>query len=127
MCATLREKRASFGSLDRRIRGWTSRLLAIAIVLALGLALGWQVSAWWNEKPPQRPDVQAASAAALPQLGTGREFITTSGLLKVERQIGDLSDAIGAMKAFCRQAEAGPRLKAAGPGEADFVAQLLAE
>jgi hypothetical protein len=39
----------SFGSLAKKIRGRTSDLLAIAIVVIGGLAVGSQVSRWWDK------------------------------------------------------------------------------
>src|SRR5882672_3620491 len=117
---------ANFSDLARRIRGWTTNFLAIAIVLAVGLALGWQLTSWWREKSPQVVAGDAAVAAAnLPAVGQEREFWTSGGLLKVQRQSGGLSEAIDAMRAFCRENTAIGQPRAIGTGEAEFVTQLL--
>jgi hypothetical protein len=39
----------SYAALARRISGWTANLLATAIVLVAGLAIGRQVIGWWRE------------------------------------------------------------------------------
>jgi hypothetical protein len=38
-----------YAALARRISGWTANLLATAIVLVAGLAIGRQVIGWWRE------------------------------------------------------------------------------
>ncbi|HZN34299.1 MAG TPA: hypothetical protein VFB80_10785, partial [Pirellulaceae bacterium] len=92
-----------FGRLARRIATWTTNLLATAIVLAAGLAMGWQVLAWWRE----RPEAEAAAAlppeAALPAIAESREFWTRGGPLRIERVRGDAAAAQAAMREFCRQ------------------------
>jgi hypothetical protein len=120
-------KTADFRVLDGRIRGLTTSLLAAAIVLALGLALGWQVAAWWREKPPAAAGGTQTTAASMPTLGVDQEFLTESGLLKVEHQTGELSDAIAAMRERCLHCAANDRIRASGPSESRFVAQLLKE
>jgi hypothetical protein len=120
-------KSADFRALAGRIRGLTTSLLAVAIVLALGLALGWQVAAWWREKPPAAAGGTQITAASMPTLGVDQEFLTESGLLKVERQSGELSDAVAAMREHCLHSVASARRRAAGSSESRFVAQLLKE
>jgi hypothetical protein len=108
--------------------GWTTNILAIAIVIAIGLALGWQITSWLHEPTPsvQLADVTAASAR-LPQISDEREFWTSGGLVKVQRQTGTPSDVIEAMLAFCREKSPASQSRGIGAGEAAFVKQLLAE
>jgi hypothetical protein len=121
------QKSTNFRALAGRIRGLTTSLLALAIVLALGLALGWQVAAWWREKPPEAAGGTQITAASMPTLGLDQEFLTASGLLKVERQTGEPSDAIAAMRARCRESVTSGRNTTPGPNESRFVNQLLKE
>jgi len=118
---------ADFRALAGRIRGLTTSLLAVAIVLALGLALGWQLAAWWREKPPAAAGETQITAASMPTLGVDQEFLTESGLLKVEHQAGELNDAIAAMQARCRESVTSRRNTTPGPNESRFVNQLLKE
>jgi hypothetical protein len=119
-------RQRSFASLAAQVSGWTTNLLATAIVLVGGLALGWQVIAWWRDQPRADATSQEASLAAarLPDVGEGREFLTASGLLKVERVSGGPSDAIAGMRQFCRANAPSEQQMTAGPAEAQFVAQL---
>jgi len=116
----------SFAGLAKQISGWTTNLLATAIVVVGGLALGWQVLDSWRDQPqPTAMSPEAALAAAkLPDMGEGQEFWTKSGLLKVERVRGGLSDAIGGMLEFCRAIAPSRQHATAGLAEAQFVAQL---
>jgi hypothetical protein len=92
----------SFGTLAKNIRGWTTNLLATAIVLVGGLGLGWQVLAWWHEKPPAVAGSAELTSASLPLIGDSREFWTTHGPLKIERVSGGQEEAVAAMRTFCR-------------------------
>ncbi len=119
---------ANFGQLARRISAWTTNLLAAAIVVAIGLALGWQLTSWWREKPaPADAGDLTTAAANLPQVGNEREFWTKGGLLKVQRITGTPDDALTAMRAFCREKTTAEAPRSTGQGEAAFVAQLLTE
>ena len=96
---------SGFAMLAGRIRSWTINLLATAIVLVGGLAIGRQVIGWWHEAAPDSAAADAVLAAAsLPDLGPGQEFWTRSGALKIEHVQGGLKDAVAAMQAFCRTA-----------------------
>jgi hypothetical protein len=118
----------NFGQLAHRISAWTTNLLAAAIVIAIGLALGWQITSWWREKPAPSDTANLSTAAAsLPQVDGEREFWTKSGLLKVQRITGTPDDALAAMRAFCREKTTADAPRTTGQGEAAFVTQLLAE
>src|SRR5262245_25635041 len=123
-CGSRSEPQAGgFGRLARRIATWTTNLLATAIVLAAGLAMGWQVLAWWHERP--QPEVAAPlPELSLPAIAESREFWTRGGPLRIERVHGDAVAAQAAMREFCRQGSVLQSEAAAGPGEAQFVASL---
>lgn len=91
---------ASFASVARHVSGWTSNLLAAAIVIVLGLALGWQVLAWWHDQPLSAAAI--AAQEALPQLPDAREFLTNHGTLKVERLRGEPDQILQALRAYYR-------------------------
>jgi hypothetical protein len=126
--STLPDRPADYGTLARRISLWTTKILAAAIVIAIGLALGWRITGWLREPPPstQLPNVAAASAS-LPQINNEHEFWTSGGLVKVQRQTSTPEEAIGAMRAFCREKPPSVEPRNIGPGEAAFVKQLMAE
>jgi hypothetical protein len=128
----------SFAALARRISGWTTNLLATAIVLVAGLGLGWQVLAWWHEKPPAVAGSAELTSASLPLIGDSSEFWTTHGPLKIERVSGGQEVAVAAMRAFCREIDVGDGTPThfvrapvpatlGGPGEQRFVAKLQDE
>lgn len=121
---------SDFGSLARRISGWTTNLLATALVLVGGLAIGWQVLAWWKEAGNEDSlALEREKLAELVPQAEGREFWTKRGPVKVERVRGSAAEATWAMRAFCKAAgertadDAGPAGEA-GPGEARFVKKL---
>ncbi len=120
-----RQTSASYGALARRIGGWTTNLLATAIILVGGLAMGWQVLAWWRDEggAPVEKEL-AAQLDGLPQLAEGREFWTKNGPLKVERVRGNAAEAARAMREFCRGVSVMTAEGVPGPGETKFVAQL---
>jgi hypothetical protein len=117
---------SDFTDLAKRISGWTTNLLATAIVLVGGIALGWQVISWWRDQlePDATSQAEALAAANLPAAGEGREFWTKSGLLKVERVRGGSSEAIAALRSFCRTESMAAPSSAAGEAEAEFVGKL---
>jgi hypothetical protein len=114
----------SFSGVARKIRAWTTNLLATAIVLACGLAIGWQVTVWWRDqtRPPQ---LNAEVDAKLALLTQAREFRTRSGSLKVQQTAGSAEEAVAAMCSLCRQQAAATKSRKAGPGEAAFIAELV--
>ena len=114
---------AGYARLARRISVWTTNLLATAIVLAAGLAMGWQVLAWWHERPAAA-SAAAAPQKALPQFAEKLEFLTSQGPLRIERLRGDRAAAQAAMQAFCREGQVSRSKTGAGPGEVEFVANL---
>jgi hypothetical protein len=116
----------SFAEVARQLSGWTTNLLATAIVLLGGLTLGWQVVGWWKEEPPSLA-IQPAGLedAELPMLRKDREFWTRGGLLKVERVAGGLNEATAVMRAFCREGGLASQRAEGGKGEAEFVEKLI--
>src|SRR5262245_55922383 len=102
----------SFLSVARRIRAWTTNLLATAIVLACGLAIGWQVTVWWRDQPKQ-PKLNVDSDAKLALLTQAREFRTHSGSLKVQQTAGNAEEAVAAMCSLCRQQTAATKSRKA--------------
>lgn len=119
---------SSFGGIASQIRGWTTNILATAIVLVVSLVVGWQVSGWWSERPPATIDDPAVQTALrLPEIEGSRQFWTNHGSLQVERIQGDSAAALDAMKTLCRSSTSAPPQNAAGPGEEKFVAKLAAQ
>jgi hypothetical protein len=126
--STSLDKPADHGMLARRISGWTTNILVAVIVMAIGLAVGWQITGWFHEQAPSIQLTDAAAASAnVPAFAHEHEFLTSGGLVKVQRQIGTPSDAMNAMRAFCREKPPAGEPRIIGSGEAAFVKQLLAE
>jgi len=126
MASVQKSSVGDFAGVARRIGLWTTILLATAIVLVGGLAVGWQVVGWWKEEPTNLAGQAAGlEAVDLPLLGKGREFWTRGGLLKVERVAGGLGEAQAAMRAFCRESGPAAERAEAGKGEAEFVEKLV--
>ena len=124
----------SFAAVAGRISALTSNLLATAIAMAIALAVGWQLMSWWREKPPTIAATNAADAslakdsAILPPGVNEHDFLTSSGLIKVQQLTGTPMDAIDAMRTFCRTTSSdGGVPRVVGQGEAAFVKQLVAE
>ena len=115
-----------FAGLARQISAWTTNLLASAIVLAGGLAIGWQVIGWWHEESVSAAinHEPALARPKLPLIDQGQEFWTTSGLLKVERLNGTHRDAVAGMRAFCRTSPLVGHETESKPGEAVLLEQL---
>jgi len=126
--STLLDKSVGYGTLARRISGWTTHILSVTIVIAIGLGLGWQVTGWFREARPAIQRTEAASASTLlPPIANEHEFWTNGGLVKVQRMNGNPDGAIEAMRAFCRKGPLGTQPRPIGSGEARFVEQLLTE
>jgi hypothetical protein len=123
-----------FGNLARRITGWSANLLATALVLVAGVAVGRQVLDWWYESPPAPPAL--SSDADLPPETPGELRLWTSrGPMTLTRIVGERDAAIAAMREACKsitqQAERhrGRSLQrdettSAGPGEQRFLEKL---
>jgi hypothetical protein len=126
--STSPERTADFGKLARRISGWTTNILLAAIVVAIGLALGWQITGWFRE-PSATPSLTDAAniSVNLPAIANEHEFLTSGGLVRVQRQIGTPTEAIDNMRAFCREKPLATQPHSVGAGEAAFIKQLLAE
>lgn len=114
---------SDFAAVGKRVSAWTTKLLATAIVLAGGLALGWQIIGWWHEESAAT-SVDASVTAGLPDLTAGQEFMTRSGALKIERIRGDASQALAAMEQFCRTITPTVLSRPADEAETRFVAEL---
>ncbi|HEY2415877.1 MAG TPA: hypothetical protein VGI40_26790 [Pirellulaceae bacterium] len=126
--STLPDRSADYGTLAQRISGWTTNILAAAIVIAIGLALGWQITGWFREPSAATSLSEGANVSVnLPAIANEHEFLTSSGLVKVQRQNGTPTEAIEAMRAFCREKPLATQPRTIGPGEAAFVKQLMAE
>jgi hypothetical protein len=121
-----------FATLARRISVLTTNLLATGIVLVGGLALGWQVLAWWQEDVPANPAVSSAGGNALrgvpdSPFESAQELWTKAGPLKVERLSGDRAAALAAMRAWCLEGDVLVTAGEAGPGEQAFLQRLADE
>ena len=46
---------AGFSAVARRVTGWTTNLLASALILVMTIATGRQVSQWLRAEPPDAP------------------------------------------------------------------------
>lgn len=113
-----------FAEIAKRMSGWTTNLLAAGIVIALGLAVGWQAMAWWRA---DSSDGISGVRVQLPDVPEDRAFWTRHGPLKVERVRGGSEAAFSAMRAFCRDIEPTVTGGEAGPGEQKLITQLLAQ
>ncbi len=114
----------SFGRLARRITGWSANLLATALVLVAGLAVGRQVLVWWYESPPE--PLAAASNADLPPGMPGElRLWTTRGPMSLARVAGDRGAAIAAMRAACKSLESAPERHRGRSLQGDAIAQPL--
>jgi hypothetical protein len=113
-----------FGRLARRIAGWTANLLATAVILVAGLAVGRQVLVWrYEETPP--PATAAIEGQLPPDLPQELRIWTVHGPLSIERVAGGREAAIASMRRSCGSANSGPAQAAlAGSGEERFVARL---
>jgi hypothetical protein len=117
----------SYTSLARKLSIYTTNLLATAIVLVLGLTLGWQVLAWWRDQPDASTGA-AATSAQLPSQLENYEFLTTHGTLKIERFYGDADQALVAMRSFQRATvPARQMLPPAGQQEQRLLDQLKSQ
>src|SRR5688572_20692834 len=77
-----------FAALARRVSTVTTNLLATAIVLVMGLALGCQVLSWWYDQRQTPAIEQVLSTSDTSLLSAGREFSTQHGALFVQRVHG---------------------------------------
>jgi hypothetical protein len=111
-----------FGSLARRIAGWTANLLATALVLVAGLGVGRQVLLWWYESQPA--PAAAASEQLPPETPGELRMWTSRGLMTLERVVGDKDAALAAMRKRCARSPVGPIMQPAGPGEQRFLEKL---
>lgn len=122
---------ASFASLSRRISGWTTNLLATALVAVLALAVGRQLITWWRVEPGSGDPANGANASpgtvALADLSAGQTLELGFGTLPYQLQCrtlrGDQAAAVEALSAACRELAAGaPPLAGLGPAEEQLLA-----
>jgi hypothetical protein len=91
-----------FGRLARRIAGWSANLLATALVLVAGLAVGRQVLVWWYESPPER--LAAVGDPHLPpETPAELRLWTTRGPVSITGVVGARSAALALMREECRR------------------------
>jgi hypothetical protein len=94
------------GGLARRITSRTTDLLAIAIVLIGGLAIGRQTLIWWGQEPPTigaAPAADFASDWGLDGVPVALEFGDLRGRLLRQAIEGDVEDARHAGLEQCLQ------------------------
>jgi hypothetical protein len=110
---------SNFAALAAQMRGWTTNLLTLAILLVAGSTVGWQIRQWLREESPAPP---VAEENGIPQ---ELRLLSHGGPLQIDRATGDASAARDVLRRRCRAAaaQADPH-GAAGPGEARFVARL---
>ena len=112
-----------FGSLSRRIIGWTSNGLATALILVAGLTFGRQVLVWWREEPPAA-DLSKQSLAS-PDDGIQQlAFGALSGPVQTRKISGSRDDVLAALRDMCRPSER-PSAAAGAPLN-EYEARLLA-
>lgn len=121
-----RRASASFQQLARRITAWTSRLLASALILVVGLSFGRQVLRWW-EAGEVAPGVGllgpgGGSAEDQPDALQVISFGHQGWTLRRQQVQGDRQTALTALRAQCRPAEA---LDSAAAGLPIFEEQSL--
>jgi hypothetical protein len=95
-----------FGGLARRITSRTTDLLAIAIVLIGGLAIGRQTLIWWRQEPPTigaAPAADFASEWGRDGAPVALEFGDLRGRLLRQAIEGDVEDARHAGLEQCLQ------------------------
>lgn len=115
------KKEISFATLAAVIRGWTTNLLALAILLVLGIVVGWQLATWLNEAPPPPLALAEEPPANVRLLSHG-------GPLQIDRVTGELPAVRDVLRKRCFEtaAKAAPQGDA-GPGETRFLARLAKE
>ena len=117
-------KPADFGSLARRITGWTANGLATALILVAGLTFGRQVLLWWREEPAATSP-HKADLASLEDGIKHLEFGALTGPVQTRKVSGSRDDVLAALRDMCRPSER-PRAEAGSPlSEAE--ARLLTE
>ena len=96
---------SGFARLARRISGWTSNLLATAVVVVASLAVGRQIVQWWRVAPADSPAFGSASIA-LPEFGPAQTLALSGGAFSLRREefSGDRAAAAAALRDRCRGA-----------------------
>ena len=106
----------SFGNLAKRIRSRTTDLLAIAVILVGGFAVGSQVSRLWEEEPNPVPAGQTTAGPTLFDPNEPVELDFGDSPFSIQRAVfnGAREDASVELVAKCRKAAAA----ASGPKHA---------
>ncbi|MEQ8791015.1 MAG: hypothetical protein RIC55_32435 [Pirellulaceae bacterium] len=108
------------GRSAKRLFGWATNLLAIAVVLAAGLAFGRQVLVWWRGEPEPPAAPLAGSAQPGQSAGAHRlEFGDVPLVFEHEAFLGPRSAVLERLVKGCQAiAAARPRVsQTAGPAE----------
>lgn len=113
-----------FGSLSRRIIGWTSNGLATALILVAGLTFGRQVLLWWGEESiatsPRKADLTSLEDGI-----KHLEFGAVSGAVQTRTVRGSRDDVLSALRDMCRPSKRPGAAAGAPPNEAEH--RLLSE
>ena len=119
-----------FGRLSQRIAGWTANLLATALVLVAGLAVGRQVLVWWNESPPQ-PIAGTIDSSVPPETPGELRLWTTRGPAAISGVVGERAAALTLMRKECHRLVAAAAEhhgafpdRDLGPGEQQLLEKL---
>jgi len=96
---------AGFGELARRMRGRTTDLIAIGVVLVAGLSFGRQVTEWWRDEPAK--ETPADNAATTGGWGDGGapvtlEFGDSPFAMSRQSVPGDREQALKRLRERCR-------------------------
>jgi hypothetical protein len=118
-----RQAAGGFGTLARRITGWTANLLATALVLVAGLGVGRQVLVWWYETPLQQR-AAAQDEPLPPETPDELRLWTARGPMSLTHAIGDKDAALALMRRQCLSFPIGPVDQPIGKGEQRFLEKL---
>jgi hypothetical protein len=91
-----------FGRLAQRIAGWSANLLATALVLVAGLAVGRQVLVWWYESPSQ-PIAESSDDNVPPETPGELRLWTTRGPASITGVVGERAAALTLMRTECQR------------------------
>ncbi len=100
--------RTGFELLARRITGWTSNLVATAVILVGGLVTGRQVLEWWRADAPSPNDAAASAAEAasiVPNVDQQQhlKFGSSPHVIHREEIRGDRAAATAILARRCRE------------------------
>ena len=118
-----RQAAGGFGTLARRMAGWTANLLATALVLVAALGVARQVLVWWYETPPQQR-AAAQDQPLPPETPDELRLWTARGPMSLTHAIGDKDAALALMRRQCLSFPIGPVEQPIGKGEQQFLEKL---